>query len=172
VKVSLLRCVCFIAICTQLAGCGEQDTSAELDVARASGAPFESGGAAGATPTKGGEGALGSGATRDDAEAEGDDAKEGEAAASCPDPCIERTPCGQICLTMKGPGSSCQLVPTANDLTRPPRSVQFNCDELQRGPNGYDFDALGHITLTGSTCEALHRGGPHRVALLLSCPPT
>jgi hypothetical protein len=72
---------------------------------------------------------------------------------------------------MKGIGSSCQLVPTVNDLTRPPRSVRFDCSPIQLGPNGYDFDKLGHITLMGSTCEALQTGGPHRVALILACPP-
>jgi hypothetical protein len=106
------------------------------------------------------------------AEADGGPATDGAASGECPDPCAEQTSCGQICLTLKGIGSSCQLVPTVNDLTRPPRSVHFDCGQLERGPNGYDFDALGHITLMGDTCEALTKSGPHHVTLNLSCPPS
>lgn len=91
--------------------------------------------------------------------------------ADCPDLTPDQISCGQIGISLKGLGSSCQLVPTANDLTRPPRSVRFDCGELQLGPNGYDYDALGHLTLTGNTCDALQKGGAHRVTLILACPP-
>jgi hypothetical protein len=129
-----------------------------------------SGGASGGATTSSGGTSPEDAPPRDDEEADGDHATE-SAGLDCPDPCAEPTSCGQICITLKGPGSSCQLVPTANDLTRPPRSVRFNCTQIPRGPNGYDIDAQGHIALMGDTCEALGKGGPHRVALILGCPP-
>jgi hypothetical protein len=64
------------------------------------------------------------------------------------------------------------LGPTASDLTLSPRSVRFDCKQLALGPNGYDYDALGHITLMGDTCDALHEDGPHRVTLVLACEPS
>jgi hypothetical protein len=155
--------VCLTVTCTQLAACGSGSESAAWD---------EGGGASGAAPANSG-GAWGedvsaaSSAGVEDVEAT-DSAPHGE----CADPCAEQTSCGQICLTMKGAGSSCQLVPTANDLTRPPRSVHFDCRQLPRGPNGWDVDAQGHIALMGDTCKALNKGGPHRVALILGCTPS
>jgi hypothetical protein len=157
VKVSLRLCVYLLATCIHLVGCGDPASSAR-DNAQTNSAPenglLASGGGSAATPA-----------------AAGNDKLERSTRTECPDPCAEQTSCGQICLTLKGAGSNCQLVPTLNDLTRPPRSVHFDCSQLELGPNGYDFDALGHITLTGDTCEALQRGGPHRVALVLGCPP-
>jgi len=97
-------------------------------------------------------------------------AENAEASESA-DPCAEQDSCGQLSLTLKGRGSSCQLLPTVNDLTRPPVAVRFDCSPLTRGPDGYDFDALGHITLMGDTCAALQKSGPHRVTLVLSCQP-
>jgi len=106
--------------------------------------------------------------------AHSDDAEgtDGASHADCPDLEDEQIRCGQISLSLKGAGSSCQLTPTLNDLTRPPREVRFDCDALQRGPNGYDYDALGHITLMGDMCAALQKDGPHRVTLILGCPPS
>jgi len=57
-----------------------------------------------------------------------------------------------------------------NDLVEPPSSVLVDCVELTRGSDGYDFDALGHITLTGEACRFLSASAPHRVDLKLSCP--
>ena len=162
VKVSPLHCVCLFAICIQVGGCGDATGSSEAPTAESNGT-FESAGSGGSDVT------LGS-SIPSDANAESDDPSE-SAAGECPDPCAEQSSCGQICLTLKGRGSSCQLVPTVNDLTLPPRSVRFDCSKLQRGPDGYDFDALGHITLMGETCDALHESGPHRVTLTLACPP-
>ncbi|HYP76381.1 MAG TPA: hypothetical protein VER12_10510 [Polyangiaceae bacterium] len=155
-KVSLILCACLAVTCTQLAGCGAPaEQSSEPEPAQTNGA-WEHGvlSAAGSAATDDSSGSL------------------EEAPSECLDGCLEQARCGQICLTMRGAGSSCQLVPTANDLTRPPRSVHFDCGQIARGPDGYDFDALGHITLMGDTCRALHEGGPHRVALILSCPPS
>ena len=151
-KVSLPLCVCVFALCTPLAGCGDQPDRSESEPARTSGAPESTD----LLP----------------AESAADQANESAAQAECPDPCAEQNQCGQICITLKGAGSSCQLIPTVNDLSRPPRSVWFDCSQLQFGGNGYDFDRLGHITLTGDTCEALTQDGPHRVALILGCPPS
>jgi hypothetical protein len=135
-------------------GCGDQSNASEQDVWHTNGAQeFDAVSESRAMPENPGDEAL------------------GEAHTDCSDGCAAQTDCGQICLSMKGVGSSCQLLPTVNDLTRPPRSVRFDCSPLQRGPNGYDFDALGHIVLTGRTCEALHTGGPHHVELILTCPP-
>ena len=153
-KASLLLCACSFAIGTQLLGCGDQPGLTEADVEHTSGAPES---AAGAEPRA--------------EPAESAKAAGSAAGADCAELSPERNRCGQISLTMKGVGSSCQLLPTANDLTRPPRSIWLDCSEIARGPNGYDFDPLGHITLLGRTCEALTEDGPHRVTLLLSCPP-
>ncbi|HYQ00311.1 MAG TPA: hypothetical protein VER96_16660 [Polyangiaceae bacterium] len=155
-KVSPLHCVYLFAICTQLGACGSAvDTSDEHHLGQTDGtyqSDVNSALPASDTPL-------------------GDVAQPSADAGECSDPCAEHTECGQICLTLKGAGSSCQLVPTANDLTRPPRSVRFDCDTIPQGADGYDFDSLGHITLTGSVCTALQKGGPHRVTLTLACPP-
>ena len=150
VKVSPLHCACLFVICAQLVACG--DAAEPL-----------------APPTS----AMSGGPTApEDAKAETPEAAEVGAQPDCADLSQEQIRCGQLSLDMKGAGSSCQLTPTANDLTRPPRSVLFDCQPLERGSNGYDFDALGHITLMGDTCEALQKSGPHRVTLLLGCPPS
>jgi hypothetical protein len=149
-----------IAISTHLAACGDALDSAEPNLAQTNGAYEDEGGGEGddtAPPSN--DTPLGN------ASRQGDDAGE------CPDACVEPSECGQICLKLKGVGSSCRLVPTANDLTRPPRSVHFDCNPIPRGPDGYDFDTLGHITLMGNTCAALQKSGPHRVTLNLGCPP-
>ena len=150
-KVSLLLCVCMALTGTQIAGCGAPVEPSESDVAVTNGAqenvPLSA--SASANP----------------------ESNETATPVDCPDLTPEQIKCGQIGISLKGHGSSCQLAPTANDLTRPPRSVRFDCHELEHGPNGYDYDALGHITLMGSTCDALQKGGGHRVTLLLSCPP-
>ena len=174
-KGSLLLCACLVAICTQ-GGCGGPADSSQLTPAEASGAHetvqwSESAGASGATASDPGAASLEK-SERDEAQSESAEASDSATRADCPDPCAEQTGCGQICITMKGPGSSCQLQPTANDLTRPPRSVQFDCSPIPRGPNGYDFGEQGHITLMGDTCAALSTGGPHRIALILACPPS
>jgi hypothetical protein len=78
--------------------------------------------------------------------------------------------CGQLSISISHPNASCQLAPTMNDLVQLPRSVLVDCVELARGPNGYDFDALGHITILGDACEAMMASAPHRVDLLLDCP--
>jgi hypothetical protein len=148
-KVSLVLCVCLTVMSTHLAGCGAPAEATELDVARTNGAqenvPLSA--SASAEPSA------------------------SAPPVDCPDLTQEDISCGQIGITLKGLGSSCQLAPTANDLTRPPRSVRFDCGELEHGPNGYDYDELGHITLMGDTCAALQKGGAHRVTLILSCPP-
>jgi hypothetical protein len=162
VKVSLPLCVCLAAVCAQLLGCGSAADISEQRLAQTNGA--EDNDSVSAVAPTASDTMLG-------------DAPESAAAGSaddesgCADACTQPSNCGQICLTLKGKGSSCQLVPTANDLTRPPRAVRFDCAEIPRGPNGYDFDALGHITLMGDTCAALTKGGPHHVTLTLSCPP-
>lgn len=155
-KVSLLHCACLIVISTQLAACGDAADIGEANLAQTNGA-YETGGQGATSPAS--------------ATPLGNVSRPSDDAGQCADPCAERSKCGQICLTLKGVGSSCQLVPTMNDLTRPPRSVLFDCKPIPRGPDGYDFDALGHITLMGNTCAALQQSGPHRVALMLSCPP-
>ncbi|HKO46774.1 MAG TPA: hypothetical protein VJV79_03575 [Polyangiaceae bacterium] len=157
-KVSLLRCVCLAALYIQLAACGDQAGVSEAEPALASHSPANDSSFAnsGSSEPKGSKAANASADATD---------------AECPDLGAEQTRCGQISLTLKGVGSSCQLVPTVNDLTRPPRAVRFDCDPLELGPNGYGFDSLGHITLMGDTCEALQQAGPHRVTLILSCPP-
>lgn len=156
-KVALLPCVCLLATFTHLMGCGGEPGASEPESARTNGGTEE-------------DGLVASGGASDVAPENTGGALFGH--SECTDPCAEQTSCGQICLTLKGAGSSCQLTPTVNDLTRPPRKVRFNCTELPHGPNGYDFDKLGHITLMGDTCKALHQGGPHHVALILSCPPS
>jgi hypothetical protein len=156
VKVSPLHCVCLLAIAAQLTACGDAADAGEAQLGQTNGAP-ESDGNGTASPAS--DAPLGNVSQPDDD------------AGECPDPCAEPSECGQICLTLKGVGSRCQLVPTANDLTRPPRSVHFDCKPIPRGPDGYDFDALGHITLMGNTCAALQKSGPHRVTLTLGCPP-
>jgi len=148
--------VCLFAICIPLGACGDAAGASEVPLAETNGT-FEGAGSGGSEVT------LGSALPSD----EPSNNEDGE----CADPCDEETSCGQICLTLKGRGSSCQLVPTVNDLTLPPRSVRFDCNQLQRGPDGYDFDALGHITLMGDTCDALQKSGPHRVTLTLACTP-
>ena|SRR6187431_2021786 len=168
--------MCLAATCTQLVGCGDPGDSSRAAPAATSGAPendewSESGGASG-TPADTEGASLAQAPARGDAQTEGSESRPSATHAECPDPCAEKTSCGQICLTMKGPGSSCQLLPTANDLTRPPRSVLFDCNPIPRSANGYDFGEQGHITLMGDTCEALHKGGPHRIALILACPPS
>ncbi|HET7545821.1 MAG TPA: hypothetical protein VFK05_38400 [Polyangiaceae bacterium] len=162
VKVLPLHCACLLAICTQLVACGGADplepnpppTSAAPKTAFSDSADDDS-----------------SAAKAHSADADAD-ATDGATHADCLDLEQEPISCGQISLTLKGAGSSCQLTPTANDLTRPPRDVRFDCNAIQRGPNGYDYDSLGHITLTGDTCAALQKGGPHRVTLILGCPPS
>ena len=156
VKVSLLHCACLFAISTQLAACGDAVDTSEANFAQTNGA-YDNNDPGAASPS--------SGAPLDDL------TQPGDGSGQCADPCAERTECGRICLTLKGVGSSCQLAPTMNDLTRAPRSVQFDCNTISRGPDGYDFDALGHITLMGNTCAALQKSGPHRVTLTLGCPP-
>lgn len=154
-KVSLLLCACLLTTATQVAGCGDQAGTSEPELRTADGATDLADVVAAPAAARAAAPEPEESATHND----------------CPDSCAEQTGCGQICLTLKGLGSSCQLTPTVNDLTRPPRSVQFDCSTLQHGPNGYDFDALGHITLMGDTCQALQQGGPHRVTLILGCPP-
>jgi len=152
-KVSLLRCVCWALLGTQLAGCGGAGESLEIeptvavDDGTSQPTPKDAGGAAAAGDEPG-------------------DESEESAEPECAE--LEQQPagCGQLSFR---PGSSCQLVPTANDLTRSPRGVRFDCTRLVRGPNGYDFDASGHLALTGDTCAALQTGGSHRVTLLLAC---
>ncbi len=160
-KVSLLRCVC-VAVALALTGCGDQPESTDAeqpppDVEPGRAAPIESAGAAGAD-------------ARDD---DYDDAETAESQTfpECPELDQQPASCGQISIKLKGRGSSCQLGPTASDLTRSPRSVRFDCEPLVRGPDGYDYDELGHITLMGETCDQLQRGGPHRVTLVLGCEP-
>ena len=153
-KVRLPLCMCLVATCTQLMGCGAPADGAEPSPGITSNAP-ENG--LFAPSASGAESGI--------------DATESVTHTECPDLGAEQMRCGQIALTMKGVGSSCQLVPTVNDLTRPPRSVRFDCGEIPRGPDGYDFDTLGHITLMGDTCAALQKDGPHRVTLNLSCAP-
>jgi hypothetical protein len=148
-KVSLVLCVCLTVMSTQLAGCGAPAEANELDAARTNGAQEN------VPPSASASAEPSASVTPVD----------------CPDLTPEDISCGQIGITLKGLGSSCQLAPTANDLTRPPRSVRFDCGELEQGPNGYDYDELGHITLMGDTCGALQKGGAHRVTLILSCPP-
>lgn len=156
-KVSVILCVWVAAFCTQLLGCSDAANLPEPEPARTSGTAennwaFAGGGESGA----GSAGSLGAEATE----------------SGTDDECsVPNANCGQISLTLKGVGSNCHLLPTVNDLTRPPRSVRFDCSQLERGPNGYDFDELGHITLMGDTCDALTSSGPHRVTLILSCPP-
>jgi len=141
---------------TQLAACSDAIESAEPNLAQTNGT-YDNGDPATASPASGAP--------------LGNLSQQGDGSGQCPDPCAEQTECGQICLKLKGVGSSCQLVPTMNDLTRPPRSVHFDCNAIPYGPDGYDFDALGHITLMGNTCAALQNSGPHRVTLTLACPP-
>ena len=88
----------------------------------------------------------------------------------CLEPGNAPSGCGQLSISINHPNASCQLAPTMNDLVQLPRSVLVDCVELARGPNGYDFDALGHITIMGDACEALMVSAPHRVDLLLDCP--
>lgn len=88
----------------------------------------------------------------------------------CTDPCSAPSSCGQLCISISHPNASCQLAPTMNDLVQLPHSVLVDCVELTRGPNGYDFDNLGHITIMGDACEAMMGSAPHRVDLLLDCP--
>ena len=152
-KVSLLLCVCWALVCTQLAGCGDQANSVESDPAVAVAAGGE---AAHPTPSDSAGAAA---------------AAESPAGADCPELSEQPTSCGQISIQLKGPDASCHLLPTANDLTRSPHSVSFDCTELVRGPNGYEYDALEHLTLMGDTCEALQAGGPHRVTLIPACGP-
>ena len=147
VKASLPLCVCLLATCTLVAACGGPADTNEAAPAHTNGAPEL-------------EDAAPSAARAENAEA-----------TESADPCAEQDSCGQISLTLKGRGSSCQLLPTVNDLTRPPVAVRFDCSQLTRGPDGYDFDALGHITLMGETCAALQKSGPHQVTLVLSCQP-
>jgi len=166
VKVLLPPCACLLALATQLAGCGDGADpltmpSAPLNSSFESASPAESEGAAGTANHSG----------VSDAEAEGTEAK-GKTEPDCADLDDDEIRCGQISLTLKGAGSSCQLTPTLNDLTLLPHSVRFDCQPLERGPNGYDFDELGHITLTGDTCDALQKSGPHRVTLILACTPS
>lgn len=160
-KVSLLLCVCLTAMSTQLLACGSAADLSEPPLAQTNAYDDD---AISSVPPTASDTTIGAAlpAAPDGA---GNDADE------CAKECEHATSCGQICLTLKGRGSSCQLLPTVNDLTRPPRAVRFDCTEIARGPNGYDFDALGHITLMGDTCAALTKGGPHRVSLVLSCPP-
>jgi hypothetical protein len=166
-KVSLLRCVCLALIGTQLAGCGDQADSVELDPT-----PIAERKVSHPTPSEldgtTDEESAGDG---EDNEQDGAEAAEPATPSDCPD--VEDPPsgCGQISIKLKGLGSSCRLMPTASDLTRSPRSVRFDCTRIERGPNGYDYDALGHITLMGETCQALQTGGPHRVTLSLGCGP-
>jgi len=155
VKVSVILCVWVAAFSTQLLGCGDAANRSEPEPARTSGTAENNWAFA-----SNGDG----GATSQDAEA---------ADSGIGDECsVANANCGQISLTLKGVGSNCHLVPTVNDLTRPPRSVRFDCRPLELGPNGYDFDELGHITLMGDTCAALAKSGPHRVTLVLGCPPS
>ena len=153
-KVSCLLCVCLAACCTQLAACGDPANLSESDSAHTTGTAENNWAFAG--DRDGGAGSAG--AESSDSETDGE----------CS---VPNASCGQLSLTLKGVGSNCHLLPTVNDLTRPPRGVRFDCSQLERGPNGYDFDELGHITLMGDTCAALTRSGPHRVTLILSCPP-
>jgi hypothetical protein len=161
-KVSLLGCMCWALVSTQLAGCGDpQDSSAE-DLA-----------ASGETPKPNGFG----GAPAEelpratDADELGRAEAERETLTECPELDDPPPSCGQISIKLAGRGSSCQLAPTASDLSRPPRSVRFDCKQIGRGPDGYDFDSIGHVTLMGDTCQALHTEGPHRVTLVLTCEP-
>jgi hypothetical protein len=103
----------------------------------------------------------------------GSDGTEADAPAlsDCPELDEQLVTCGQISIKLKGRGSSCQLLPKVSDLTLPPRTVRFDCNPLVWGPNGYDYDATGHITLTGDTCQALQAGGAHLVTLSLACGP-
>ena len=179
-KVSLLACMCLAVACTQLLGCGDQGGGREPDPLSAA-----DGDASHAPPNDSDAEVSAEEATRRAYrdEHDGRDGRDGpepldgaEAAAGappadCADHDGDPSGCGQISFKLKGLGSSCQLLPTASDLTRTPRSVRFDCKPIVRGPNGYDYDALGHITLTGETCEALHTGGPHRVTLVLACGP-
>jgi len=146
-KVSLLPWVCVLASCALLVGCGGPADAAELELAHTSGAPAES----------------------ESVEPRAIEAAPSAIVAECANACGEQPPCGEICISMNG--SSCRLALTANDLTRSPRGVRFDCLELERGPNGYDYDELGHVTLTGDTCEAAKSGGPHRLAVILGCAP-
>jgi hypothetical protein len=168
VKVSLLQCAYLFAFCTPILGCG--DGAEPLTPATPLNSPYESAIPAQDESAAGGSANRGGGA--DDTETENAAGAKGEAQPDCADLDAEDIRCGQISLTMKGAGSSCQLVPTLNDLTLPPRSVRFDCQPLERGPNGYDFDELGHVTLTGDTCAALHESGPHRLTLILACTPS
>jgi hypothetical protein len=168
VKVSLALWVFSLAACALQTGCIAPTDASEASAAQTNGSPetaeFH------ANETNPGEVLL-----RDVSligEKSGRvEATPGATDPGCSDPCGEQAVCGHICITLKGPGSSCQLVPTANDLTRSPRSVLFDCKPIEHGPNGYDFDALGHVTLRGDTCEALNTDGPHHVSLILGCPP-
>jgi hypothetical protein len=153
-KVQLLLCVCMALVGTQLAGCGDQADSLELEPVAAPENDAE-------YPAPDAKNDRHDGADTDEPAAPSDCPELDEAPASC----------GQISIKLKGLGSSCQLMPTASDLSRYPRSVRFDCTPLVRGPNGYDYDATGHLTLMGDTCEALQQGGPHRVTLLLTCEP-
>lgn len=161
-KVSPLHCVCLFAICAQLGACGDATDPSELHLAQTNGAYGSSPAASSSAPHRD---------VSQPSDSESDDEGESASVDECPDACVEKSSCGQICIRLKGRGSSCQLVPTANDLTRPPRSVHFDCNEISRGPDGYDFDSLGHITLMGKTCSALQKGGPRRITLTLGCPP-
>lgn len=154
-KVRLLLCVCFAGACTQLAGCSDPANLSESESARTTTGTAENN-----SSFASGDGGAAS---------EGAPATESETDGECS---VPNANCGQISLTLKGVGSNCHLLPTVNDLTRPPRSVRFDCRQLERGPNGYDFDQLGHITLMGDACAALTKSGPHRVTLVLSCPPS
>jgi hypothetical protein len=154
--------VYLLAICTHVGACGDATDPAESHLAQTNGAYWTSPAPTASAPRRG---------VSQPADFRSDDANENEQTGECPAACVEKSSCGQICIELKGHGSSCQLVPTANDLTRPPRSVHFDCDEISLGPDGYDFDSLGHLTLMGNTCSALHSGGPRRITLTLGCPP-
>lgn len=164
-KVSLLRCMCLAVACTQLLGCGDRADSLVGESAPAADAD-------GDREPSGAAGARAESFAREVGDDERDRAVgERAIALDCPELDDEVAACGQISIKLKGSGSSCRLGPTASDLTRPPSSVRFDCSQLRRGPDGYDFDELGHITLMGDTCDALQTGGPHRVTLVLACGP-